>query len=189
MYGINARSFFFFFFFVFASCSFPQTKDLCVAYFLKAGRGMWWCVRNRCFGELTCGKQEVGAGSEGSHLAYGVVWREMKHKCASCCVKETHSLTDKGSGDGGSDTHPTTSLVKHCIIVWNGINLEPPGPESELLFHQGKWLWSPRSLTLWSVHPVMNEVAVKGWKAGVHAYVCLWEYTLLNSVCATNNHF
>lgn len=187
MYGINARSLFFLLLLsVSLMLSSSNKRPVCGIFSKSRKRNVMMCEK-QVFWRINMWKTR-GRGWEW-RITSGI-WICLKRNEAQVrlllCERDT--LTDRqGIRRWWERYTPNDKSVKHCIIVWNGINLEPPGPESELLFHQGKWLWSPRSSTLWSVHPVMNGVAVKGWKAGVHAYVCLWEYTLLNSVCATNN--
>lgn len=62
------------------------------------------------------------------------------------------------------------------LSLHTGTSLEPPGPEWELLSGLGMWLWGALSLTLWSIHALMNEEGVKGRKAGV-VCVCACAYT------------
>lgn len=77
-------------------------------------------------------------------------------------------------------THPVNSPVKHCTIVCLVSPVSTQGQAYSLLAQnqssflgRGKCLWSPLSLTPWSIHPVMNEEAVKRGKAGGHFCVCV----------------
>lgn len=107
-------------------------RPVCDTQSLKAVGRMWCvcvcgcmggvgCVKNRCFWAFKCGKQEARPASEGSHLAYGFHWHEMKHKdvCVFCLVKDTDQDTV------GVIHVPNNSPVRHCTIVWL-TTLQPP---------------------------------------------------------------
>lgn len=104
--------------------------------------------------------------------------------CVLCCVKETHSLTDKGSTVGAIHTQRQACQTLYYCVRWD--KLGGSWTRIRATFSSGEMALKPPFLeTLWSIHPVMNEVAVNGGKAGVGSRLCLWEYPFLNSVCVT----
>lgn len=143
---------------------------------------MWWCVKNRCFGAFTCGKQEVGPLSEESHLAYGFHRGKMKHNCFFSCV-EKDTLTERWGirrwweGHTHTPLHPCQTL--YCCVQWKKLTT-PWTRIRTSFFSRGSDFEALSSWMLWSVHSVMNEVAVKEEVACVDAFFCFYVVLCLN---------
>ena len=164
-----------------ASCWVPPTKDLCVAHNVEAGGRMWWCVRDRCFGGLTHGKQEVIPLMEGSHMAYGSHWRETEHQspCVSFVVEKTYRvcLSEVQKMVGVIHTHWQLSQTLYYCECFDR-SVTPSTRIRALFLDRGSVFEAPFPSTLWSIHPVMNEEAVKEGKAGVGLCVCVCALSL-----------
>jgi len=174
VYSINVQSSVF----LLASCSVPLTKYPCVWHIMYVM--VIVMSEKQVFWSLYLWKNKRSGLWVKDHIWHMDSTKEKRSigmcvcVCVSsfCCVKD--SLTERwGIRRLWEWPTPNDSPVKHCTIVCKGMYLQPPGPESELLFGQGNSLWSPVPLTLWSIHPIMNEEVVKGGKAGVHLCLCV----------------
>lgn len=152
-------------------------RPVCGTHNVKAGSGMWWCVKDRCFGGFMRGKQEVIPPIEGWHMAHGFHLSEIKHKFLY--VSFVLQLVSQRFRRWWEWYTPIDSPVKHCTIVCILTSLLSPTPDSGLIsfssffMDEGSVFESLFLSTLWSIYPIMNEEAVKGWKAGVHLCVCV----------------
>lgn len=170
-------------FLLWASCSLPLTKDLCIARNVKAPKGMWWCVKNRCFGAFTCGKR--GCCSE--WVITSGVWIPQRRNETQLFLflREKDTLTE---GQGIRSwwewhTHPITPLSNTVLLCAVKQAYSLLDQNHSYFFQQGKWLWSPPfSWTLWSVHFVMNDMTVKGGQAGVELFIF---FSMMSSVTHT----
>lgn len=105
-----------------------------------------------------------------------------------CCVKDTHYERQRRSGHWGGDAQPgpalsNTVLLCDCPTSTQGHAYSLLALNQSSILGRGSGFEAPFSLALWSIHPVMNEEAVKGGKAGVCFrvfFVCMGTHTLLS---------